>query len=556
MSKKHDPEPKRIKLLELGGGKHVTQSGKVAILRDLKALGVLSEGQAVSRRTLLRERAKAASRTTPFGPCIVQKTFNTSSGPKDYPVQNPLAMLHIAMLESDRYSNYVRDAIRLRGKPTAAAPWTICIYVDEVTCGNPLAVRADARRKVEGVYWALYSLGPMALSDESAWFELVAFRTSETVTFEGSVSHLLDVCLTAFFDPEGYDLKYGLSFTVKGYGDLMLLALVEMLIADIKAIVEAIGANGVSAILPCFLCRYVLSFKAKAKDELKDISQLVDLGCLDQQLWGKHTDASLLRLLNELEVAKSTLPPEDLKKKITLSGYKPLQGNFLLNANTIQKPIKVIQCDWMHLFFQTGNWNREVFRILFLATTRTYDAYAAMAAYVGKFSFPHGCGFKGGNNLLGDAHWESCKKAEVFKTTASDGLTLYAILCKFFEDVLLQRYEGTARFAPLRAKVTSYSHMCDVIDLVQLSKHGRQVAPDLLDEKIETWIQSHVAAYGTSLFYLKTHLTRHLPDQLRARLENNPDDAMLLACWTLDRDRNNRNNDVCVCTNRCTTPLA
>ena len=79
---------------------------------------------------------------------------------------------------------------------------------------------------------------------------------------------------------------------------------------------------------------------------------------MDQQLWGKHTDASLLKLLRELEVAKSTLPTEDLKKKITLSGYKPLQGNFLLNANTIQKPIKVIQCDWMHLFFQTGNWNR------------------------------------------------------------------------------------------------------------------------------------------------------------------------------------------------------
>ena len=269
---------------------------------------------------------------------------------------------------------------------------------------------------------------------------------------------------------------------------------------------------------------------------------------MDQQLWGKHTDASLLKLLNELEVAKSTLPTEDLKKKITLSGYKPLQGNFLLNANTIQKPIKVIQCDWMHLFFQTGNWNREVFRILFAATTRTYNAYDAMAAYVGKFSFPHGCDFKRNNNLLCDAHWESCKKAEVFKTTASDGLTLYAILCKYFDDVLLQRHDGTALFASIRAKVTSYGHMCGVIDLLQLSKHGRQVAPELLEEVIETWIQSHVAAYGTSLFYLKTHLTRHLPDQLRARLEKNPDDAMLMACWTLDRDHN---NDVCVCTNKC-----
>ena len=74
-----------------------------------------------------------------------------------------------------------------------------------------------------------------------------------------------------------------MNFTVKGHGDLMPSVLVEMLIADITAIVEAIGANGVSAILPCFLCRYVLSFKAKEKYERKDISQLVGLGCLDQQ---------------------------------------------------------------------------------------------------------------------------------------------------------------------------------------------------------------------------------------------------------------------------------
>ena len=154
-----------------------------------------------------------------------------------------------------------------------------------------------------------------------------------------------------------------------------------------------------------------------------------DFDCLDQQRWGKHTDASLLKLLHDLEVAKSTISTEDLKKKITLSGYKPINGNFLMNVNTIQKPIKVIQLDWMHLFFQSGNWNREVFQVVFAATNRTYNAYVALAAYIGKFSFPHGCGFNGHNNLLGDTHWESCKKAAIFKTTASDGLTLYAVLC-------------------------------------------------------------------------------------------------------------------------------
>ena len=53
-----------------------------------------------------------------------------------------------------------------------------------------------------------------------------------------------------------------------------------------------------------------------------------------------------------------------------------------------------------------------------------------MKVYVGKFSFPHDSGFSESSSLLSDARWESCKKAKVFKTTASDGLSLYAILCK------------------------------------------------------------------------------------------------------------------------------
>ena len=112
-------------------------------------------------------------------------------------------MVHIAMLESDRYSNYVRDAIRLRGKLSEAVPCTIAIYVDEVTCGNPLAVRADARRKAEGVYWVIYTLDPMALADESAWFELVAFRTSDTVAFKGAVTHFSRRMPLSFLTPKG-----------------------------------------------------------------------------------------------------------------------------------------------------------------------------------------------------------------------------------------------------------------------------------------------------------------------------------------------------------------
>ena len=122
----------------------------------------------------------------------------------------------------------------------------------------------------------------------------------------------------------------------------------------------------------------------------------------------------------------------------------------------------------------------------------------------------------------------------MFKATASDGLTLYAVLCKFFTDVLLPAHVGNANHARLVAMIASYTCLCDIIDLLQMSKHGRQIEATLLDAKIAAWVSSHKAAYGQTLTYLKTHLTQHLSDVLRARQANKSNIAILVACWALN----------------------
>ena len=148
----------------------------------------------------------------------------------DYPVQNPLAMLQIAMLESPRYSDYVCRAIHKRGAPTLGSPWKVLIYIDEITCGKALAVKASAKRKIQGVYWAIYNLVAEAFSDDSTWFELVAFRSLEASEFVGTVSHLLEVCTSCFYPPDN-NLHHGVVFAVLGYGNLMLILEIEHLIA-------------------------------------------------------------------------------------------------------------------------------------------------------------------------------------------------------------------------------------------------------------------------------------------------------------------------------------
>jgi hypothetical protein len=134
-----------------------------------------------------------------------------------------------------------------------------------VTCGQPLAVKADARRKVHGVYWSIYQLGAVALSDDASWFELAAFRTSGTDAFEGSVSRLLGVCLSCFYDEDSHNIRHSCLFELLGYGPFMLTMVLEMLIADFQALVAAVGATGASAILPCFFCKRVLSFIKRLK---------------------------------------------------------------------------------------------------------------------------------------------------------------------------------------------------------------------------------------------------------------------------------------------------
>ena len=124
-------------------------AAKSAILKELKDMKYLPPDLAVSRSRIAAARSEVANRETPFGPLLIHKLFNTAEHDElECPVQNPLAMLYVVMSESPRFSHYVRCAMQAHGPPSLEAPWSIVIYVDEITCGNPLAVRSDARRKV------------------------------------------------------------------------------------------------------------------------------------------------------------------------------------------------------------------------------------------------------------------------------------------------------------------------------------------------------------------------------------------------------------------------
>ena len=88
---------------------------------------------------------------------------------------------------------------------------------------------------------------------------------------------LVEVVLLTFFDPDGADLRLGMLFDLKQHGPLVVAASVDIIIADTKALVEAVGALGYNAVLPCFLCRKIVSYNAKEKPMLKENDSFVTL---------------------------------------------------------------------------------------------------------------------------------------------------------------------------------------------------------------------------------------------------------------------------------------
>ena len=310
---------------------------KCSLIATLKDMDLLPSAMTASRRTLKRDKEQLAATKTPYGRLLQNHSFATEDGATTIvPFQNPLAMLYVATQTSEAYTQYVRDAIEIHGKPSAQSPWGIVVYFDEVTCGNPFA--QGNKRKVQGVYWSVYELGMQALSDELCWFEVVAIQQERVHTLKGGMTYVVEQVLLSFFNDEGFDLRTGLAFDILGYGPLMMVMNLDFIIADIKALVEAVGSLGPTAMLPCFLCDHVVSYVSKSKPPLKDNDAFVTLSCLDHSKMGKRSSANIRQTLQTMatkraQVDANTLTKTEADASQTYNGYKHIPNNFLLNQS-------------------------------------------------------------------------------------------------------------------------------------------------------------------------------------------------------------------------------
>ena len=131
---------------------------------------------ALSRRTVKRERSLALPKETPLGPLCGEVEVEMLKGPnKKYPMINPMALLWFLCTECVGFRDAFRQQVA-KHQPSLDTPHSVCIYQDEILPGNPLRVTNE--RKLQCWYWSIAELGYFC-SDEDFWLHILTVRSSE-----------------------------------------------------------------------------------------------------------------------------------------------------------------------------------------------------------------------------------------------------------------------------------------------------------------------------------------------------------------------------------------
>ena len=106
-------------------------------------------------------RSEFVKQMTPYGP-LHQKM---RVGASQIEVQHPLAVLYYTASKSVAFTKLLRRAVE-ENPCSAARPWRVVLYFDEIFPGNQLAYKNT--RKMWASYWTLLELGSAALSSEDS----------------------------------------------------------------------------------------------------------------------------------------------------------------------------------------------------------------------------------------------------------------------------------------------------------------------------------------------------------------------------------------------------
>jgi hypothetical protein len=193
-------------LANLASKSYVSERGLASVLKSVKEnIEVLEQS---SRSSLKRARDDVAPFSSLEGSILRRLRvpyMDDSTIGLEFMYVHPATMLTYASNHCTAFSQLMAECHRDRPS-SPDKPWSIILYSDEVTIGDPLS-KAKGSRKVQAIYWSLKELGPDALSCEQAWMPLTILR-ADVIRPIGGLSVLTKHLLDTFFH-DGLNLRLG-----------------------------------------------------------------------------------------------------------------------------------------------------------------------------------------------------------------------------------------------------------------------------------------------------------------------------------------------------------
>ena len=485
---------------EYGHTSHLTARALSGVFADIRRLGI---PDAISRNTIARDRRRFCFLDTAHGKVIQTLTaVGKKTASVSIPFQHPFAFLWAACELCDAFRMFFSEVLDAHN-----GHLSIIYYADEIDCGR--ATPDVKTREVLAVYWSIREFGPFILSQENAWFCMMALRTETIGRIQDGMQQLTTLALKELIIPLE---SHGVVFSMPHGGTTrILLGRLVMIIQDEKAHKYSFGVKGAAGTKFCAMCsRYV----APGSTLLPDPTGYCISGdtiILDQaQLHTNDTVRAMIARLKDVsdEIELCMLPLEkaklvrDLETMEKNFGYTYSPFSPMVDAELQLDLMDVWGWDWMHCYYSSGVFGNEL-----VALMKALDKHGigsqSLHGYVKLFEWPK-C------YANPKAVFQPGSSSEDYSPsgTASEYLSVSAIVALYIRSSVLRRNVCMREALSMLA-------LTEVTDLLILASRGKIRDADRLEEAIHKHLRLHQEAYGSSIWKPKLHYILHLPDSLR-----------------------------------------
>ena len=182
---------------------HLSQSAFAAVI---KAAGESDFSELAASQGAYHNARRISLEPTPFGEVI---TKVVAIGQPPYPnrglhMVNPFAFLHTACKRGGGFYTMMRAQLAVNTS-TAAKPWRLLLYSDEVHPGNQL--NHTHARKIWCIYASFLEFG-LHLSNELVWILMMCETSDDIKKLRGTISQSMAEVIKLFFG-KAFNLKLG-----------------------------------------------------------------------------------------------------------------------------------------------------------------------------------------------------------------------------------------------------------------------------------------------------------------------------------------------------------